>query len=209
MRSTLLVMLLLCGVVRGLLASSDTSLNSSECFVAPCTNFTFLTSALPVTVGGYFRTVTELTVASGNCVASGEFWLFWPVCTAWLDTGGEPVVVRPDLTAFLYNSGNPIRVSALLANPNCDLRPGFAYQRWTFTGVFEQDLGFRSYPLDRHFLLVQVSDSTYNESQVIYQPDNVHVTSTLDNVVQVSYCDILTFLVLTDSQVEWLAARTQ
>ena len=182
-----MLVLALCGAAMGALSDADVSINSTQCFVAPCSSFTFLTGPLFVTVGGYFRSVTELSVAMGNCVASGEFWLFWPVCMARLTPTGEPRVVRPDLTAYLFNSGNPIRLTALLQNPNCDLRPGYAYQRWSFTGVFEQDLLFRSYPLDNHFLVAQVSDSTYNESQVQYVADQVHVTSTLDNVLQVRH----------------------
>ncbi len=190
MRRVFVVVVLLCGTVRAAVSTADTSINSTQCFVQSCgRQFTFLDGPLNVTVGGYLRSVTELSIASGTSLASGEFWMFWPVCMARVSLGGDPIVVRPDLSAILYNSGNPIRLTTLLANPDCNVRPGFAYQRWSFTGTFEQDLVFRSYPLDQHFLLFQLSDSSYNETQVRYEADDVPSSSSMErggNVLQLN-----------------------
>jgi hypothetical protein len=180
-------LVLLCAIAHGLVSTQDTSINSTLCFVERCGgNFTFLTGPLPVTVGGFYRSVTELSIVTGTTAATGEFWLFWPVCMARYSVSGDPIVVRPDLSFIMFNGAFASRTNALLAFPNCDIRPGFAYQRFSFTGTFEQELVFRSYPLDQHILLVQVSESTYNETQVRYELDDVPPSWQLTNVLQVS-----------------------
>jgi hypothetical protein len=95
-----------------------------------------------VTVGGVFKLVTQLTVSTGSLFCSGEFWLMFPVCSVRKSENSEPdaapVLLRPDLTVGMSNAITQLRVTQLLATPNCLIRPGYAYQRFAFTGVFDQ-----------------------------------------------------------------------
>ncbi len=171
------------------LSDADVSIGSNQCFVQGCSNFTVLDGPLTVTVGGFVRAITEFSVATGNCMASGEFWMYFPVCTAYRNPVGTVIVARPDLTVYMPNAVAPLRLTALLTDPNCRVRPGFAYQRWSYQGNFDQDLYFKSYPLDRHFLRVEFADSSYTEQLVRYVPDNVALSE--ENVVQVSGWDFI------------------
>lgn len=95
-----------------------------------------------VTVGGVFKLVTQLTVSTGSLFCSGEFWLMFPVCSVRKSENSEPdaspVLLRPDLTVVMSNAITQLRVTQLLSTPNCLIRPGYAYQRFAFTGVFDQ-----------------------------------------------------------------------
>ncbi len=127
-------------------------------------------SQMNVTVGGAFRLLTDLSTQTGSLSASGDFWLMFPICAVSniinSEPGAPPGLLRPDLTIGISNALTQLRFTPLLATPSCTVRPGFAYQRYSFVGVFNQALSFRSYPLDSHLMSIDVVESVYGMSRI-------------------------------------------
>jgi hypothetical protein len=84
------------------------------------------------------QVVNQVSPSTASAVGAGEFWLSWPICSVQFALNSNDTslaLMRPDLTiGMTTNALSPLRLTAKASNPVCNVRPGYAYQRFSFTG---------------------------------------------------------------------------
>ena len=158
------------------LSARDVSVNGSGCFVADCETLDVV-EGIEVRFGAVLFSISNVNTIQALVGGSGQVWISWPVCQVHRTEDGELNVFRPDLSIELSNGLFPASLTPQLATPLCNIVPGFAYQRWSFRGNFDQELNFRGYPLDSHTIKFALRDAVYSENRVRYVAEHVNVST--------------------------------
>ena len=162
------------------LSSSDVSINTTECFVSVCNGVFSITPSINVSIGGYVNVLNSVRTADSAASLSGVMWLSWPVCSTYTTPQGL-AVYRPSITVVFYNiyTSDNYYLTPVFSEPVCNVRSGFAYQRFDFVGNFKQYYNFRSFPLDNHVISVDFVDSALNGFHLTYIPEDVNASDLL------------------------------
>jgi hypothetical protein len=130
--------------------------------------FFFFTSK-QVAIGVYLNSVSALDVEAATIRFDAYLWLRWDSCAE----DEEGLEMRPDLSLSLENSINKVDLTdyPLYDEPRCDAIEGYSYSIRRFEGQFSVKLDFKRYPLDNHWLTIEVEDSLYPSTSLVYVLD--------------------------------------
>lgn len=107
-----LVLPFLLGISVGQLSPEQISLSAPVCFATLCNGSWIVPDGpLQVIVGGQIDVLNQVSPSTSSAIASGEFWMFWPICSV-VGQGTDLRLLRPDLTVTL-----PATIPAVTARP--------------------------------------------------------------------------------------------
>lgn len=109
-----------------------------------------------VFVGEHLNQVLGIDLETGTYTVDFYLWLTW----------NGPIDPSTSID-FVNSVGDPAKFAAFYPEP-IKQSDGSNYQGWHVQGTFVNILNFQEFPRDRHTLVFQIEDNTYNSSQLEY-----------------------------------------